>query len=267
VTLPINGHVTPVIITGETGPLPNLPRSGQIQPIQIVGGIPAPFGYAYNAKLVWVDAQTVEIGVAGTRSQVKATGGLADIVWDGAISIDVTLNGAGGLDVGAIALNTAYAVYVIGDSTNALPPAGIASLNFSAPAMPDGYDVFRRVAVISTKTLSADIREARQSGMGTDRYYVFLDELGGLSFIGGTTFSCVLCVSPTTSRVRFRFGPGPQSTTRPTGAGISSGGIAFDAGGHPIVFLDGDLDENLEFDFDGGLSGPPAGVVAFWDEI
>lgn len=265
-TLPANGYVTPVIISGEVGPLPNLPRSGFIQPVQIVGGIPSPFGYAYNAKLVWVNATTVELGLAGTRSQVKAAGGVADIVWDGALPVDVSLNGAGGLDVGAVINNQAYAVYVIGDSSNTIPPAGIASLNFSAPALPAGYDVYRRVSVISTKTLSTDIREVRQSGMGIDRYYVFLDELGGLSFIGGTTFSCVLCVSPATSRVRLSYTQ-PTATTRPTGAVVTSSGVA-DATALPgyRVFLDADIDENLEFD----LVGPGAtigAVAAFWDEI
>lgn len=67
------------------------------------------------------------------------------------IVIDINASGAapvaGGLDTGPATetADTFYFVYLIEDSTGTNPTDGILSLSSSAPALPTGYDLFRRV--------------------------------------------------------------------------------------------------------------------------
>lgn len=97
--------------------------------------------------------------------------------------------GVGGLDSGAVAANTMYAVYAIGSSTsqpyllnyapiNQVPPielpfskfpgAALLSTNFTAPALPAGYDMFRRIGTIVTNGAS-QIKLFTQIGSGSSR--------------------------------------------------------------------------------------------------
>jgi hypothetical protein len=66
------------------------------------------------------------------------------------ISCDLALSGAGGLDTGTKAVSTWYAIYAIAkwnnDGTQTV--TGLASLNGTAPAMPTGYSLSRRVGWI-----------------------------------------------------------------------------------------------------------------------
>jgi hypothetical protein len=61
----------------------------------------------------------------------------------GPITIDVTVNGANGLDTGTVAASTLYAVWVIGSSIQIKPTAGLLSTSNTTPVMPEGYDVKR----------------------------------------------------------------------------------------------------------------------------
>jgi hypothetical protein len=71
-----------------------------------------------------------------------------------AIVINAALQGAGGLDIGALVADTLYAVYVIGDSYGINPTSAILSLSFDAPSLPGevqgGYDMYRRIGAVLT---------------------------------------------------------------------------------------------------------------------
>ena len=61
------------------------------------------------------------------------------------------VNGANGLDTGAIAASTQYAVYLIGDSRGYNQVAGLLSLTSNAyPVMPAGYDSLRLIGFWAT---------------------------------------------------------------------------------------------------------------------
>lgn len=60
------------------------------------------------------------------------------------VTADITVSGANGLDTGAPANSTWYAVFVITNSTGSLI-AALLSLSGTAPTMPGGYTLFRRV--------------------------------------------------------------------------------------------------------------------------
>jgi len=77
--------------------------------------------------------------------------------------------GANGIDAGALAAETWYSIYAIGDSTGAITPdAGLLSTSPTAPTLPAGYDCFRRIGAARTNG-SAGLIGFRQ--MGHEVYY------------------------------------------------------------------------------------------------
>lgn len=87
----------------------------------------------------------------------------------GAVVINTAVNGAAGLDIGTIAINTFYAVYAIGNSYNNGQGSAVISANLIAPILPNGYDMALRIGYIKTDG-SANILKFRQDGAGVDRW-------------------------------------------------------------------------------------------------
>jgi len=104
------------------------------------------------------------------------------------ITASTAFVGVGGLDAGTVAASAMYAVYVIGSSANQpvtvnyapinqvpqvnlpysqFPGAALLSRNFTAPALPAGYDMFRRVGTIVTS--GSNIKLFTQVGNGSSR--------------------------------------------------------------------------------------------------
>lgn len=130
-----------------------------------------------------------------------------DIVLGSAVVINAATNGANGLDTGALAATTFYHVYVIASSLSANPetnvqvqvspiggtsingtiltqttiatpaynvqnnlqPAGLLSLSATAPTLPLGYDMFRRVGTVLTSGGSVFLPFWQEAGNGTSR--------------------------------------------------------------------------------------------------
>jgi hypothetical protein len=68
-----------------------------------------------------------------------------------ALFVNSAVVGANGLDQGVLAASSFYVVYLIGDSRNILPTAGILSLYSNAfPLLPKGYDSYRMLGFVST---------------------------------------------------------------------------------------------------------------------
>lgn len=92
------------------------------------------------------------------------------------LSLPVTMNGAlvgpNGVDVAPFVANSIYAVYVIGDSTNNHPTAGLFSLFPAFPVLPTGYDMYRRVGWILTDGV-ANIVNFVQLGVNENRSYYY----------------------------------------------------------------------------------------------
>lgn len=111
------------------------------------------------------------------------------------ITINTARSGAGGLDAGAIAASTVYAVYAIGSSTNqigngqpisAYPGSAMLSTNFTTPVLPYGYDMFRRIGAIATTAASA-IRPFTQVGTGATRRMMSALPLAAVTGAGSAT--------------------------------------------------------------------------------
>lgn len=141
-----------------------------------------------------------------------------------AFTLSTALNGAGGLDTGTIAASTFYYVFVIASSQNShinLPPSPIESLavppfttpDLSAPVVQDGYyvqanvmlslsrtapllpygfDMFRRIGGVSTDS-SSNLRPFIQTGFGKERrmHYQTAIAPGTAATAGTTTYASI----------------------------------------------------------------------------
>ena len=87
----------------------------------------------------------------------------------GSLTIDAAANGAAGLDIGALANNTFYAVYAIGDSYGVMPGSALISADLAQPLLPSGYDMYFRIGFVKTNG-TAEILAFRQTGCDLDRW-------------------------------------------------------------------------------------------------
>lgn len=114
-----------------------------------------------------------DIGIPNTKVDV-ATGGASDstgsalLVITSSKTVDFTLNGAGGLDTGAIAASTWYAILVIGGpSGTAVMATKETAGSAVSPTMPSGYTLYRYIGSVLTDG-SSHIRSFVQKGQ---RFY------------------------------------------------------------------------------------------------
>ncbi len=121
--------------------------------------------------------------VAVATGQARDSTNINDINLTTGVTLNTALSGVNGLDQGTLAASTIYAVYAIGNSTANDPSVNVdastggtfqpaqtlMSLSFTAPALPTGYDMFRRIGSVLLDG-SKNILEFVQSG--SDFYYV-----------------------------------------------------------------------------------------------
>ena len=100
----------------------------------------------------------------------------------GGLTIDTTTSGAGGLDTGSEASSTWYHIYLIGDSRDVSPIAGLISLSTLIPLTPVGYDVCRRIGSVRNNAAGDFITAFAENG----RVRYANDEAGGIT-PGSTT--------------------------------------------------------------------------------
>lgn len=140
--------------------------------------------YINGLKLAYVSATTMTVSAGrcsnssnlsdisiGLPLNVAATqtGVLPVAAGTGAVTINTAVNGAAGLDTGAMANDTFYAVYAIGDSFGNEPGSALISADLASPLLPSGYDMFFRIGFIKSSGAAA-ILPFRQDGCGLDRW-------------------------------------------------------------------------------------------------
>lgn len=121
--------------------------------------------YIMGMRLAYASATTMTVATGQCRNSTNVN----DIVIDTAVTINTATNGAGGLDQGAMANDTFYAVYAIGDSTGFESGSAIISADLTSPLMPAGYDMFFRIGYIKSSGAAA-ILPFRQDGVSMDRW-------------------------------------------------------------------------------------------------
>lgn len=96
--------------------------------------------YINGLETFYLTDTTIQLNAGQCRDSTNNN----DISLDNNVIINTALTGAGGVDNGILS-NVQYKIYVIADSTQYRPTAGILSENYTAPALPFGYDMFRFV--------------------------------------------------------------------------------------------------------------------------
>ena len=202
-----------------------------------------------NAGLLYVNG----LGIAKTAAKIisLATGAARDstnindiilnstnpYVTAGVLSINGANVGVNGVDVAAIIASNFYAVYVIGDSTDYQSTAGLLSLNFTTPSLPETYDMYRRVGWVLTDG-SANILQFWQFGSGSGRMYYYdvgISELSGGSSTTYANISLAASVPPITTEVLLKVTYTPNSATDvahflPYGSSATNGIVEFGYG-------------------------------------
>ena len=102
--------------------------------------------------------------------------------------LNILANGVNGLDTGAVAASTFYAVYAIGDSYNNNPGACIFSATFTVPVYPMGYNIARRIGFILTDS-SKNILNFWQYGTSAERDMYYDVGIAAPTTAGSTSYA------------------------------------------------------------------------------
>lgn len=152
-----------------------------------------------NAGLLYINglqiANTTYLTAVSTlfiaQGAARDSTNISDIILKNTLRLDIQKSGANGLDIGTAAINKFYAVYVIGDSTDNNPTAGLFSLaTSSTPYLPLGYDMYRRIGWIFTDP-NANIFHFAQAGNNENRTYYYFGPLNVLTNGAATTYTAV----------------------------------------------------------------------------
>lgn len=179
--------------------------------------------YINGFNLSWLTATTLSI----TAGQARDSTNTCDILYKGqyqllnqdgmglnpdvtalpaTMTINAAANGLNGLDTGALANNTMYAVYVVSDSYSNNPTGALLSASLTVPAaMPNGYDIYRRIGYVLTSGAAA-ILEFRQVGSSVDRwmwYDVGIQELAAGASAAYAAVNIATSVPATATAVLF----------------------------------------------------------------
>lgn len=152
----------------------------------------APNEYIYGLELAKTGNQTLVLfpGEARNNSNVN------DIDLQSSTTVfnipAITINGAivgpNGMARAVMAANTSYYVFVIGDSNQKNPTAGLLDTAQFGVQLPNGYDMYRRVGFIHTDG-SANILSFYQTGCGVERTYFYDVIANCLTGGNATTFT------------------------------------------------------------------------------
>lgn len=161
-----------------------------------------PIGYVHDLQFLYASASTVQIASGRCRDSTNAS----DIINGGTLTADITASGANGLDAGAEAASTWYAVHIIDGPAVAV--ASLLSLSPTAPTLPAGYTVFRRIGWVRNDG-SQNFRPFTCEGRDRVRRYEYnASTRAALSAVTGsvqntfTTLSLAVFI-PTTARRGF----------------------------------------------------------------
>ena len=131
-----------------------------------------PPDYINGAAITWVSITSIKAGTSGETTSLRDKDNTFDISFSGEKTAVITTAGKGGLDTGAEAANTWYALHVIGDSAGVNAPDVVLSLSATAPTLPAGYDKSRRVGWVRNNG-SSNFLKFNQRGAGRNRRYVY----------------------------------------------------------------------------------------------
>lgn len=189
--------------------------------------------YVNGLALTRTAAKTMTVAAGAARNSSN----INDILLPALVTINGLQVGANGVDIAVLVASSMYAVYLIGDSTQYNDTAAILSLNTSAPSLPGGYDMYRRIGWVLTDS-SANLLQFWQYGEGQERTYYYDVAISELSAGAATTFTAIdlaTSVPPIVTDVIFKALFTPDGATEvaeflPFGSVATSGNVVFGYG-------------------------------------
>ncbi len=113
------------------------------------------------SNLIVSTTSDTAIAVNADEAVLEDSGYNYKVVRSVALTINTGVVGVNGIDTGAVAANSWYAVYIINNGTTT---AGLISLSATSPAMPSGYTFKSRVGWVRTNTGAATLIRTLQKG-------------------------------------------------------------------------------------------------------
>lgn len=252
--------------------------------------------YINGLKLAYASATTMTVtaGRCGNSSNANdisvglplnvaatQTGVLPVAAGGGTVTINTAVTGAAGLDVGAMANNTFYAVYAIGDSYGANGGSALISANLTSPSLPVGYDMYFRIGYIKSSGAAA-ILPFRQDGCGLDRWmwydapiatsvtagasatFAVVDASAGLPDAIPTMVNWYCTFTPTAAADKLVLVPGTSTAT--LGYASASGSVAAVANTLQLICpTDAPLTDAIDYKVTG--SAVAISVAAYLDQL
>lgn len=134
-----------------------------------------PFLYVNGLNLSRPAARLLNISAGQCRDSTNQF----DLIMPDVLSINLNVNGVGGLDTGTVAVSQSYDIYIIADATGYNQPVAIAKLTGPAQiVMPQGnllntlYNLQRRIGYVVTDA-GANIVNFRQDGLNSEKFYQY----------------------------------------------------------------------------------------------
>ena len=248
---------------------------GKGLPVAVPPPAPSNQGYFDGLLVTYASASTVDVGVGLARDST----GIADILVSAPLTADLTLSGVNGIDIGSESSDAWYALYAIGDTTATEPVASLLSLSFTAPILPPGYDIFRRVGAVRNGA-GGNIELFIVRGTGRSRQvqwddYLLFQILTGGNATGRTPVSAAIGVPPSAHRIQcgWQFTPaagGNNARIFTTGATNFHGFFSTSTGAGTSLFgveLWGDDAQSLDYQVTAGGDSLFIWVTGYWDEL
>lgn len=140
-------------------------------------------------KVAWASNTTLTV----TSGTCRDSAGVYDMYLPSTTTINTAVVGLNGIDTGTLAASTVYAVHLVNDASGHVVPGVIVSTSITAPVLPAGYSIFRRIGWAVTDS-STHFLKIVQSGTGMIRRYEF-DTLQRILNAGtvGTDYTAIDC--------------------------------------------------------------------------
>lgn len=169
----------------------------------------APSLYLNGMNISILGNTTLSVAVGACRDM----GNQYDIITTTATTVSNASVGINALDSGTVAASTIYAVWAIADPTGFRPTGFTLSTSFSAPALPFGYGIVRRIGVAITDASSHFIA-LTQVGNNSQRNYFYDAPLRVLNAGASTSYAAVdlsTAVPPIVTPVIFNYSYTPST--------------------------------------------------------
>jgi hypothetical protein len=160
---------------------------------EVVINTPAPTGVVYNLQLSWLSNTTLGVAAGSATDSTN----LYNMILSAPVTLNADTTGANGIDTGSFAENVMYAIYIIGSSTSQTFSASLMSASATAPILPAGYNIFRRIGYIGTFLNEAVFANFQQTGSGLERSYYYTQLPTQILANGASTTWANVLLNPT----------------------------------------------------------------------